>query len=1373
VLRIDARRVILAGLASLSVVVGALSLMSTPALARKIHVYSAVYGAHVDKTTGANICTAASGDECGAGEPGPGAGQLESPQGVAVNNATGDVYIVDKGNERIDQFESNGTFVRAWGWGVADGITEAAQTCTLTCFKGISGSGAGQFASPEAIAIDNSTNPLDPSKGDVYVADASNRVVDKFTSEGAFLNRLTESAPGTPFEELGGVAIDANGELWVNQRATREIFRFSNAVTNAFVAPPLELEYRQWLEDGPGFARDNEGNFYITKNQEEAHFTVKLDSKGTTLIRSMDEEVSSGVAVDAATNNVYIDNLTSVAVFGPAPSCTSSHTCEPTAPESAFVERIGAGHLSEGSGLAIDASSGTVYVADHAADAVDVFAAVPLPGVATGAATNAHVETATLNGTVNPEGVALSECEFEYGTEASYGQSAACEEPDAAEVGSGAEAVPVHAKLAGLSPRTVYHYRLAAANANGGSAGGDRTLFTATAPLVEAESTVSVNSTEATLGAQLDAAGLATSYRVEYGTTDAYGSSTAEVDLGASHAPVNAPGHIAGLTAGTVYHFRYVATNALGTTNGKDASFTTAGSGTGVTGAETCPNRTFAGFSPTLPDCRAYELVSTDNPSEVYVPYGTVSAETFEEDIHTEFPMQAAAEGDATAYVGDPGPVGGTGHTGAGLGIEFLAIRGGDGRWHVRAVTPQATPGEAKITAFNAFASDLSSGVFIAEPIVTTYLSSIASPGGPAGCFVLYSRDNSGGYHALFTQTLSPGLCRSEAPSLVFAGGNGGTATTPSYQDLLFETPVSLTAQAPPAPEGSPGNDLYDSVGGEVHVVNVLPDGNPVPDAVFGAPPGEPAHGKVKSKPDFSNVISADGTRVFWTDLDTTVAPENPGGLTRLFVRENPSSSSATTVQLDAVQGGSGQPGGGRFWTASSDGSRVLFTDESKLTAKSTAEPGAPNLYAYDFAKVPGSRLTDLTPVSGAAVQGLVGASGDGSYVYLVADGVLAANQNSEKASAEPRVCEEAEGGQGHGIQVEEELHGHLPAGKGCNLYVLHEGEVRFIAALAAKDNNFSYNRSQAFLAVGDWQPELGFRTAQVTADGQNLVFQSTQQLTGYDNSALLEIVGQGAAPERSAEVFVYNSASGAAGTLTCASCATNGAPPVREPQSIGLGTYLQISLNPTSMRRWISADGSRVFFDSSQPLVPQDSNRIQDVYEWEREGTLGCRQATSVSGGCVFLLSGGQSGDSSFFIDADATGSNVFFTHRGQLAQVGAPEGKTDLLDARVNGGSPDVSVGCSGAGCQSAPPAPPGFTSPPSTSAVGSGNFPPGPSPKPKVLTHKQKLAKALKACRTKRNKHKRAVCKAKARKRYAPPRKASRSSKPKHLSDVGRAK
>jgi hypothetical protein len=96
-----------------------------------------------------------------------------------------------------------------------------------------------------------------------------------------------------------------------------------------------------------------------------------------------------------------------------------------------------------------------------------------------------------------------------------------------------------------------------------------------------------------------------------------------------------------------------------------------------------------------------------------------------------------------------------------------------------------------------------------------------------------------------------------------------------------------------------------------------------------------------------------------------------------------------------------------------------------------------------------------------------------------------------------------------------------------------------------------------------------------------------------------------------------------------------------------------------------MAANGKRVFFESTDALVPQDKNGTVDVYEWEAGGTGSCRR----SRGCVYLISSGKSGAPSYFEDADRSGRNVFFLTLGRL--VGRDRDKNyDLYDARVNGG-------------------------------------------------------------------------------------------------------
>jgi hypothetical protein len=135
-----------------------------------------------------------------------------------------------------------------------------------------------------------------------------------------------------------------------------------------------------------------------------------------------------------------------------------------------------------------------------------------------------------------------------------------------------------------------------------------------------------------------------------------------------------------------------------------------------------------------------------------------------------------------------------------------------------------------------------------------------------------------------------------------------------------------------------------------------------------------------------------------------------------------------------------------------------------------------------------------------------------------------------------------------------------------------------------------------------------------------------------------------------------------------------------------------------------VANDGSRVFFDSGQPLVPQDSNGWMDVYEWERDGSGSCRQAQ----GCVYLLSGGTYPENSYLIGADAGGENVFFVSDAQLVAQDRND-QDDMYDARVGGVQPPSSPACEGTGCQGLPPTPPSFATPASVTFAGVGNFAP----------------------------------------------------------------
>jgi hypothetical protein len=909
--------------------------------------------------------------------------------------------------------------------------------------------------------------------------------------------------------------------------------------------------------------------------------------------------------------------------------------------------------------------------------------------------------SATLHGLVNPgkEGEAGT-VNFVYSPSASECEAGVLTTETAETQTFGKAAEIVSTVVSGLLPRTTYAFCVRALNAVfEDSFSAVETFTTGAAPVAVSEESVGkLGSNEATVRAEIAPGGVAATYEVEYEP----GKRTPAQSLPASVTAVPVSQRLTGLQPGTEYHFRFIAHSELGAAEGAEEEFTTPAAVSFGGGASSgCPNSTLTGFSAALPDCRAVELVSPANEvGDVYDPGESLR----EEDITTARPFRAAAGGGTLAYLADPGPVGGDGSSAKGRGNEYLAIRGplsGPQGWETSDITPPIA--EEENASFEreyvSFSDDLSVGLVASE---APLLAANPSPQGPPGCQVLYSRNSGAGlggeFHALFTETQTPGQCGEIQNS---AEGRDGylifTGESADHAQKFFQTPIPLTQAATEAE--LLGGNLYDSLDDGLSQVNQLPGGGVDPNATFGGPSE-----LLQNPPDLSRAISADGSRVFWSTLELGEnASEQRVALPQaLYAREQPSSPSASTVQLDTAQSGaSGASGGGLFRTASSDGSKVFFTDCKRLTVDSTADPSegcqtGSDLYEYDFTRPVGERLTDLTvdrdagDALGANVRGVIGASEDGSYVYFVAGGTLESATNSRMEG---------------------------PEALGDNLYVEHYGggeweTPRFIAALAAHDNEVGFGLNSPFAAggrvYGDWRPNLGSRTAEVSSDGHHLVFQSSRRLTGYDTGVpAVEKIEPALHEEIQSEVFVYSAGTG---DLSCASCDPTGAPFGRQnvAQHYEPAAYLPVSSSNTFMERWMNAEGTEVFFDSSQPLISGDSNGVQDVYEWKADGTSGCPAGAGEFGGCVFLLSGGESSDFSFLVDVSENGEDVFITHRGQLDGVGPRDDKVHMYDVRVDGGFPDIALACTGTGCQGVPPAPPSFVTPSSVTFSGAGNFP-----------------------------------------------------------------
>jgi hypothetical protein len=185
----------------------------------------------------------------------------------------------------------------------------------------------------------------------------------------------------------------------------------------------------------------------------------------------------------------------------------------------------------------------------------------------TGNASDITTNAADLNGTVATHG-RTTNFFFQYGTTDAYGSATATESVSADSA--------VTAAVSGLAESTVYHFRLVASNAQGTSYGDDRTFQTKASiplpPQAATEDASDITTDTADLNGTVITHGETTEYFFQYGTTDAYGSATATESVAVDGAITVT---VSGLAENTVYHFRLVASNAQGTSNGDDLTFQT------------------------------------------------------------------------------------------------------------------------------------------------------------------------------------------------------------------------------------------------------------------------------------------------------------------------------------------------------------------------------------------------------------------------------------------------------------------------------------------------------------------------------------------------------------------------------------------------------------------------------------------------------------------------------------------------------------------------------------------------------------------------------------------------------------------------------
>ena len=1241
-------------------------------------------------------------------------GQLDNPAGVAVNERTGDVYVADSANNRVEEFSASGALIRAWGHLVGgtlgknneiqphqSGVCEAVALCEAA----IASPEIGGMSDPQGVAVNQAT-------GDVYVSDEGNLRVDEFNEDGQFIRAwgagVVASGPDRVIQDAQQtVTVDASGGTF-----TLTFGGDTTAPAIAHDAPPAGTgSVQKALE---GLASIGAGNVSVG-GEGGGPYTVTF--RGALANTDVPTMTANGSGLTGPGAGVSVATVT--VGGGAAEVCTTGESCQAGVSASsggAFAATFD-GYLAVAPAGAPDA--GDMIVADPGNARVQEFSA-------TGEFVRAF--GGDVNRTASEEsGASVSERDLCTAVSGDLCQAGI----PGAQVGEFAAGTPT--RVAVDSSGAIYTvessagFRVQKLTPAGGGL----------APSVFAAPSLSGG----------EAADGPSDVAVVPATNEVYVVRGYPEGAGKPPAPLAERRVLRFSSAGTLQEAGLV-DEAIGSVNGLAADpasgrlyVSSATLGQRVYILEdiptpagppfsSCPNEGLREesnldpftekpekpYSTELPDCRSYEQVTPSNTNG-YKALNTVEvSEDGSRVIDRSLGIFSGAE------------------TGPFFGYAYQFDRTPSG-WTTTPLDPSASRfpqqeyyDESPITGATLWelhpASESLPGqkdIYVRAPDGTlSEVGPMLPPSAPVAAESPFVVGESADF------------------SHVFFGAN----KEEKFGELWpFDT----------SDRDTQGGSLYEYTG----------TGNTEPELV-GVQGGRGSDALVSRcgislgyKGGVYNAVSASGETVFFTAAATGCESGEPSEPEQLYARLSrektldisepalPAGESCTGVcaQYRNEEGGHHRLPGG-FDGASEDGSKVFFKTEQPLLNGDEDEGN--DLY---MAEIEGagrsaaiSRLVQVShdPNAGqpAEVQGVARISEDGSHVYFVAKGVLSSEAN----------------GLGQTAKLGED-----------NLYVYDVSTLRttFIATLSPSDS-------------ADWTEVNG--PVQATSDGDFLAFQSVADLTMEGSETTLQVyrydaptgalqrvsIGQEGSyecPETGKQEAGFN-CDGATGTMEISSLlgANNG----RESRTIG--------------GKAISADGSYVFFTSTDGLTPGAENEKQidsegakarNVYEWEADGAGSCRLLT----GCVSLLSDGhdvshENGDSLVeFSGSSASGADAFLLSTVALSP-GDKNLAVSLYDARTGGGFPaPVQPGsCVGEGCQ------PGEGSPgPAQPAVGSQAFAgPGvlaPALTPvvrgtpaKPLTRAQELGRALKACRAKKaSKRRRVRCEAVARKRYGPRPKA----------------
>jgi hypothetical protein len=1212
---------------------------------------------------------------CGFGS---GAGQCEKPAGLAVDPVAGNVYVADQGNNRVDVFDSAGGFLFAFGG---------------------AGAGSGQFAQPQGIAIDR--NPASLSYRDVYVFDGNNFRVQKFDREGNFLLEFGSKGSGSgQFARADNpIAVGPGGTVYVGDSENIPGNQFASRIER--FDPNGNFLGSSKLLDGDlvaSIAIDSGGFAYVARGSRIEKY--ELSEPNAT-------QIGSPVGIASNTSALAVDSSDHIFAMQREPSGGRDFVVI-TEYDSALsvLSRFGYGAIDFNlNGLAVAGAENGVYGSEE-------YVGVPSPGnrvllvpeapegplACCAEAPPASISNtkATIKAGVDPEGEETT-YHFEYVDQQGFNESGFLgptvkKTPESASVGSDFTLHPVEVQIGCLdpvkeaaegkclTPETTYHFRVVATDHPGLKSNAAEGEFTTKPPLEILDTfSTEVGTDAAQLHATVDPLGITTSGYFEY-VDDASFKANGNGFTGATRIPSSNQTPLDFGSGAAKTRFVQLASLVPGTLYhyrviAFDPLVTIQG-----------PERTFTTFplpNPPEPVPPCENAAFRSGPSaplpdcrayELVSPVNKNGGDIAVLKNLVNFPSglyQGSTDGNRFAY-SSATAFGGA--VSAPYSSQYIATRKEGEQWSTQPISP---PRESESIA-NSYAVKLDTQFKAFSPnLGSSWLVHDTNPPlgacAPAGFLSLYRRDNdSGGYEALSTAAPSSPQTPGEYwPELEGLSADGAHA--------VFRANGALTKNASSATNSSgPIEQLYEHVSGkgcgQLRLISILPNGQASTlSSAVGAHNDALTHGGEGRENTVARAVSADGSRIFWS-TPPAQAETVPGPL---YVRIG----GQKTVQISA--------GPARFWTASTNGSKAFYTVPAVDSVGTEGE-----LYEFEVD-------SEVQTLIAKRVVGVAEASEDGSRIYFVS--------------------KEALGGEGE-------------AGK-PNLYLRGAGgATSLIGTLGAAETPGGEGGSfpKSGFTVAPFLPNR--RGTRATPDGAHLAFVSTAPLTGYDNKDATD-------GRRDYEVFLFDAGTG---KLACISCNPSGARPAgREFKFAGVVIRVAAQMAPSENQlfapRNLSEDGNRLFFESFEPLVPRDDNGKGDVYEWERAGgqqecdAKGAELFVPSAGGCLSLISSGQSPTDSVLADATPSGNDVFIKTGSSL--LPQDPGLVDVYDARVEGGlpvPPEPKPPCEGEACQ-IPSSPPEDPTPASSVFEGAGDL------KPRCPKGKRKVRRAGKVrCIPKHKRH-----------------------------------